>query len=308
MEDQTFTPDEIAGIFKISKHTVYELIKRGELNAFKVGNKMRIEQSEVDRFKEDMKAAPRVEKKNKTPENSLHKYPIKITGSHDFVIEHLLKFARTKITSLSLQPAFIGSLEGLMTLYHGDSDVAAIHLLDPASQTYNIPFINQLFVHEPITVLRLAAREQGFIVKRGNPKKILEFEDLLRKDVTFINRQKGSGTRFIFDYYISLHDIAPTDISGYSTEEWNHLATASSVSRGVGDVTFGIHSAASQLDLDFLPVTNEQFDLVFRWNDQNKEALETLINLIQSSSFLESCKNMEGYDFSELGQIIYDRH
>ncbi len=308
MQDPTFTPDEIAGIFKISKHTVYELIKRGELNAFKVGNKMRIEQSEVDRFKESMKATPRVEKNNKIPNNTSHQYPIKITGSHDFVIEHLLKFARKRISSLSLQPAFIGSLEGLMTLYHGDSDVAAIHLLDPTSQTYNIPFINQLFVHEPITVLRLAAREQGFILKKGNPKKIYRFKDLVRKDVTFVNRQKGSGTRFIFDSYLARQNIDPNTISGYDTEEWNHLSTASSVSRGIGDVAFGIRSAAIQLDLDFLPVTNEQFDLVFRWTDQNKEALDTIIKLIQSPSFLESCGNMEGYDFSELGQLIFDRH
>lgn len=307
LNDQLYTPDEIATIFKISKHTVYELIKRGELRAFKVGNKMRIEQAEVDRFKESMTAIPKQDKTSSPPPNSTQMYQIKMTGSHDFVIEHLLKMVQKKLQLISLQPAFIGSLEGLMTLYHGDSDVAAIHLLDPASQTYNIPFINQLFVHEPITVLRLGAREQGFIVKKGNPKEIHEFEDLLRKDVSFINRQKGSGTRFIFDYYLSLQDIAPSSITGYDNEEWTHLSTASSVSRGTGDVAFGIRSAASQLDLDFIPVTNEQFDLVFRWTDQNKAALEALITLIQSPDFSSSTAGMEGYDFSELGKIIYHK-
>ncbi|MGJ7920149.1 substrate-binding domain-containing protein [Neobacillus sp. LXY-4] len=306
MNEQTYTPDEIASIFKISKHTVYELIKRGELRAFKVGNKMRIEQSEVDRFKENMTATPKVDK-TVPPENPVRQYTVNITGSHDFVIEHLLKFARKTLHSVSIQPSFIGSLEGLMTLYHGNSDVAAIHLLDPASQTYNIPFINQLFVHERITVLRLAAREQGFIVKKGNPKKFYDFEDLKRKEISFINRQKGSGTRFIFDSYIAKHGIDPSEISGYDTEEWNHLSTALAVSRGTGDVAFGIRSAASQLDLDFIPVTNEQFDLVFRWTDQNKEALEALITLIQSAEFLESAADMEGYDFRELGTIIYNK-
>jgi putative molybdopterin biosynthesis protein len=307
LNDQLYTPDEIATLFKISKHTVYELIKRGELRAFKVGNKMRIEQTEVDRFKENMTAAPKHDNTSSTPPNSSQMYSVKITGSHDFVIEHLLKMVRKTLTSISLQPAFIGSLEGLMTLYHGESDVAAIHLLDPASQTYNIPFIKQLFVHEPITVLRLGAREQGFIVKKGNPKQIFEFEDLLRKDVSFINRQKGSGTRFIFDYYLSLKDISPTNINGYDNEEWTHLAIASAVSRGSGDVAFGIRSAASQLDLDFIPVTNEQFDLVFRWTDQNKGALQALISLIQSTDFKDSTADMEGYDFKELGKIIYSK-
>lgn len=306
MDTHTYTPDEIARLFRISKHTVYELIKRGDLQAFKVGNKMRIEQSEVDRFKENMKAAPKAEKTNPLPPNSSHHYSIKISGSHDFVIEHLLKFS--KKNSISIHPAFIGSLEGLMTLYHGDSDAAAIHLLDPASQTYNIPFINQLFVHEPITVLRLAAREQGFILQKGNPKKINNFHDLDRKDVAFINRQKGSGTRFVFDSYLAKNGIEPANLNGYDNEEWNHLAVATAVKRGAADAAFGIRSAASQLDLDFLPVTKEQFDLVFRWTDQNKEALEALIQLIQSESFLQSAVDMDGYDFSELGAIIFHRH
>lgn len=306
MNEQTFTPDEIATIFKISKHTVYELIKRGELRAFKVGNKMRIEESEVNRYKESMTAIPKHDKVN--PEvKPVHQTTVKITGSHDFVIEHLLKVASKTVASVSLQPAFIGSLEGLMTLYHGDSDVAAIHLLDPASQTYNIPFIKQLFIHEPITVLRLAAREQGFIVKKGNPKQIHDFKDLLRKDVTFINRQKGSGTRFIFDHYLSQQNIAPDDINGYEKEEWTHLSTASAISRGAGDVAFGIKTAASQLDLDFIPVTKEQFDLVFRWSEQNKDSLQALIALIQSPDFTKSTKDLDGYDFEELGKIIYNK-
>ncbi|NMD68979.1 excisionase family DNA-binding protein [Bacillus sp. DNRA2] len=306
MNGETYTPDEIASIFKISKHTVYELIKRGELRAFKVGNKMRIEEAEVNRFKESMTAVPKYEKATPEVKPALQ-FTVKITGSHDFVIEHLLKVASKTITSVSLQPAFIGSLEGLMALYHGDSDVAAIHLLDPVTKTYNIPFIKQLFIHEPITVMRLAAREQGFIVKKGNPKKILDFKDLIRKDVTFINRQKGSGTRFILDNYLSQLAIAPGDISGYEKEEWTHLSTASAISRGAGDVAFGISTAAIQLDLDFIPVTNEQFDLVFRWNEENKDALQALITLIQSPDFIESTKELDGYDFSELGKIIYTK-
>ncbi len=131
---------------------------------------------------------------------------------------------------------------------------------------------------------------------------------MLRKDVTFINRQKGSGTRFIFDSYLAKNGIEPARLNGYDNEEWTHLAVATAVSRGAADAGFGIRTAASQLDLDFLPVTKEQFDLVFRWTDQNKEALEALIQLIQSEAFIESAEDMDGYDFSELGSIIFDRH
>jgi putative molybdopterin biosynthesis protein len=308
MNEHTYTPDEIAGMFKISKHTVYELIKRGELHAFKVGNKMRIEESEVERFKESMKAAPKLDKTPPRPPSELPGYSIKVTGSHDFVIEHMLKYAKKELTSLSIIPAYIGSLEGLMTLYRDGSDVAAVHLFDPSTQTYNLPFINQLFVHEQITVLRIAAREQGIIAKKGNPKNIHSFEDLIRKDVTFTNRQKGSGTRFIFDSYLSKYNIDPSEINGYESEEWNHLSTASTVRSGLVDCAFGIRSAAIQLDLEFIPITFEHFDLVFRWTNQNKQALVDLISLIQSPQFLASVKAIEGYDFTQLGTIIYDRH
>ena len=224
------------------------------------------------------------------------------------MIEHLLKFAKKELSSFSIIPAYIGSLEGLMTLYRGGSDVAAVHLFDPSTQTYNLPFINQLFVHEPITVVRIAAREQGIMTKKGNPKSIHTFDDLVRKGVTFTNRQKGSGTRFIFDSYLSKHNIDPSDITGYESEEWNHLSTASTVRSGASDCAFGIRSAAIQLDLDFMPITIEHFDLVFRWSDQNKQGLEELLSLIQSPQFMASVQTIEGYDFTQLGTIIYDRH
>jgi len=160
MDGKTYTADEVAQIFQISKHTVYELIKRGELQAFKVGNKMRIEQAEIERFKENTKAPS----KKIQPDQSVipTSIPVRLSGSHDFLVEHFVKQS-SKNLQLQLQPTYIGSLEGLMMLYRGQCDIAAIHLLDPKSQEYNLPFINQLFIYESISVVRLASREQGFL-------------------------------------------------------------------------------------------------------------------------------------------------
>ena len=198
MDEKAYTHDEVAQIFQISKHTVYELIKRGELQAFKIGNKMRIEHTEIERFKEHMKAPARKQPAEPTSAGSNINLPIRLSGSHDFLVEHFTKQAGQAL-HMQIQPSFIGSLEGLMMLYRGQCDIAAIHLLDPASQEYNLPFIHQLFVYESILAVRLAEREQGFIVAKGNPKSILDFSDLTRKDIQFINRQKGSGTRFLLD-------------------------------------------------------------------------------------------------------------
>lgn len=297
MNNETYTPDEIAKLFKISKHTVYELIKRGELQAFKVGNKMRIDKSEVERF---MNLDSQSAKKNE------HSISIQIAGSHDFLIEHLIKYVTKQADFLSIQPTYIGSLEGLMMLYRGNCDVAAVHLLDPSSGEYNLPFIKLFFVHEPLTVIRLASREQGLIVAKGNPKDIKDFHDLTRRDITFVNRQKGSGTRFLLDSELKNKSIDPSSIKGYENEEWNHLSTASYVSRGIADAALGIRSAADQLNLDFIPIKDEKFDLVLRWTKKNEAALQHLLDIIQLTTFQESVSNLEGYNTDEFGKIIFE--
>lgn len=303
MEEKAYTPDEVAQMFQISKHTVYELIKRGELQAFKVGNKMRIEHEELERFKENTKAPAKKSIPDKTLQ-TITATPIRLSGSHDFLVEHFAKQASTAL-GLQVQPSYIGSLEGLMMLYRGQSDIAATHLLDPVSHEYNLPFIHQLFVYESILVMRLAAREQGFIVAKGNPKQIHDFPDLTRKDIQFINRQKGAGTRFLLDSKLSSFGIDPRTINGYGNEEWNHLSAASYISRGIVDVAFGIKSAAINLGLDFIPVAKENFDLVFRFTDENKQTLIELVHYLQSAAFKDSLTFLEGYDLSDLGKIIY---
>ncbi len=303
MSDTTYTPDEIAKMFKISKHTVYELIKRGELHAFKVGNKMRISPEEVERYKLSSQAYQTKVSPTVACAPTLST-TIRLTGSHDFLVEELTKYIG-KHTNVQLQPTYIGSLEGLMMVYRGAADVAAVHLLDPTSKQYNIPFIKQLFVHERISVIGLASREQGFIVAKGNPKKITSFGDLTRKDVVFVNRQKGSGTRFLLDAFLAQHEIEPNQVNGYQNEEWNHLSTASHISRRIADVGFGIRSAAEQLGLDFIPVTEEQFDLVFRWTTENEHNLQSLYQLICSEEFRASILSIPGYKLKDLGKIKY---
>ncbi|WP_349237112.1 helix-turn-helix transcriptional regulator [Bacillus sp. REN3] len=301
---QIYTPDEIAAILKISKHTVYEMIKRGDLHAFKVGNKMRIEESEFDRYKASMAAAP---DKRPAEAGTAAQQSLQLAGSHDFIVEHLVKYTAAQGTGLSISPSYIGSLEGLMMLYRGSADIAAVHLLDPVSQQYNLPFIRQLFVHEAISVMRLASREQGLIVAKGNPKNILGVKDLARKGITLINRQKGAGTRFLLDSLLAAEGLHPSDVKGYDNEEWNHLGAAAHVSRGTADAAFGIRYAASQLGLDFIPVTKEQFDLVLRWTPENKTAIQHLTDLLQFTSFKDSIAELEGYDAHDFGKIIHGK-
>src|SRR5690554_4654037 len=165
MNQKIYTPEEIAQLLQISKHTVYELIKRGELVAFKVGNKMRIEEQALDSFKRNQSTNQRKNsnhaKKTSSKKSAKSKVPIstntnslRMAGSHDILLE---KFCQTvhddESIPLTIQASFIGSLEGSMALYRNECDVAAIHLFDPKSKEYNLPFIKQFFASEPISVL-----------------------------------------------------------------------------------------------------------------------------------------------------------
>lgn len=302
MDEEMYTPDEIARLFRISKHTVYELIKRGELNAIKVGNKMRIEKSELERYKALRSTMPGRKEEIVAEQwnESLH-----IAGSHDFLVEHLIKYIAGQSDFLTVRPLFVGSLEGLLMLYRGQCDVACMHLFDPSTGEYNLPFIKMFFVLEPLTVVRLAGREQGLIIAKGNPKEIKGLHDLTRDDITFVNRQRGSGTRFLLDSFLAREKISPSDIKGYENEEWNHLSVAAQISNGKADCALGIRSAAEQLNLDFIPITKENFDLVLHWTPKNEQALKVLLDIIQLTSFKETVATLEGYDFEEFGKIIY---
>ncbi|EGL84147.1 DNA binding domain protein, excisionase family [Caldalkalibacillus thermarum TA2.A1] len=312
-ENRPYTPDEVAELLKISKHTVYELIKRGELAAFRVGNKMRIEPQDLEAYKRQTKVSALSSSTSYSTIESRNAivpgYPspaLRLAGSHDFLIEHMTRFMNSTTPSLLLHSSYIGSLEGLMMLYRGATDIAAIHLIDPATKEYNLPFIHRLFIHEPITVMRLAARTQGFIVAKNNPKNISTWEDLQREDVTFVNRQKGSGTRFLLDAHLAERKIHPQSIKGYEHEEWSHFDTAARVARGSADVALGIEAAARKLDLSFIPVATEYFDLVIRWTDENKASLTRFCQMVRSAAFKTSLKQLEGYDDEELGNIIYE--
>lgn len=307
MSDETFTPEEVAKLLKISKYTVYELVKRGELNSYRIGNKVRVQKEDLEAFIQGKKGAVVHPTQSSNSQGTLL---LRLAGSHDFLVEHLVQYLSKASQRIALQVSYIGSLEGIMMLHRGFTDMTAVHLLDPASGEYNVPFIERLFIHEPIRVLRLATRNQGLIVAEGNPKKIRGWTDLVRKDVQFINRQKGSGTRFLLDHHLNKQQISPNDISGYEKEEWNHFATASAVSRGSADAALGIESAAVKMGLSFIPLAQERFDLIARLRPENTETWEAFYSLLVSEDFRKSLHSSElnGYDFSRLGEMVYKKN
>jgi putative molybdopterin biosynthesis protein len=158
----------------------------------------------------------------------------------------------------------------------------------------------------PSLLVHLADREQGFIVLPGNPKGITSYEDLLREDVAFINRQRGSGTRVLLDYELKKRGILPTKVRGYRDEEYTHMNVAAAVLSGRADCTLGVRAAAVALGLDFIPVGVEQYDLVVARCYADDERMQALMDVIRSEEFRENVTRMGGYDTSRSGEVLWE--
>ncbi|MFP3947017.1 MAG: molybdopterin biosynthesis protein, partial [Archaeoglobaceae archaeon] len=216
-----------------------------------------------------------------------------IIGSHCVGIDVLLELMRREHPWV-VKVINVGSSGGLVAIRRGESDIAGTHLLDEETGEYNIPFISR-FGLQNVLLVKGYAREQGLIVKKGNPQGIESVEDLLRENVSIINRNPGSGTRILLDMY--LKEIAHSKvldleemvkkIEGYSMEAKSHTAVATGVLMDKADVGMGIKTAADRYGLDFIPLRDEEYDFVIRKDRVDKEAVEQFISTLRSSEFKE---------------------
>ena len=196
----------------------------------------------------------------------------------------------------------VGSTGGLMALKRGIAHLAGSHLLDPETGEYNITYIRRLIPDVPVKGINLVLRQQGLIIAKGNPKKITGLEDMVRKDLTFINRQAGSGTRILLDFRLKELGLDPSLIHGYEEEEFTHMAVAVAVLSGRADMGLGIYAAARALDLDFIPVVQEEYDLVIPDKFFEEKKIQALLSVIRSADFQKAVKALGGYDLSLTGQ------
>jgi putative molybdopterin biosynthesis protein len=228
---------------------------------------------------------------------------IVIIGSHDITLDVLANEMRAADRGVRIASGNVGSLGGLMALQKGTAHVAGSHLLDPETGEYNIPYIKRYLKKVPVHVFNLAEREQGLIIRKGNPYKVSGIEDLVRGDLRFVNRQQGSGTRVLFDYKLQEMGIDPSQILGYDNEEYTHMNVAVAILNGVADVGLGIMAAARALDLDFIPVLKEQYDLVIPSSLVNDWKLQLLIGVARSEGFKERVKGLGGYNPERSGVL-----
>jgi putative molybdopterin biosynthesis protein len=225
-------------------------------------------------------------------------------GSHDPAIDVLANFVATRHPGRRVSAANVGSFGGLLALKRGECHFGGCHLLDEETGVYNIPYLERVLEGRHAYLVHLAVRDQGLIVAPGNPKGIHSLADLTRADMTFVNRQRGSGTRVLLDYELKQAGIQPATIRGYQREEFTHLAVAAAVMGGSADAGLGVLAAARALQLDFVPLLKEQYDLVVGAEFWAADVLKPLREALASSAFRRAVDELGGYDVSRMGEVL----
>lgn len=223
-------------------------------------------------------------------------------GSHDIVMDIINdELIKESFGKINLSSTHVGSFQGLLSIRKGESHISPIHLFDVESETYNIPFINK-YIDQNVALIKLVKRTQGLIVKKGNPLNIKSIKDLV--NVRYINRQKGSGTRILFDYLIKKNNIKKSDINGYEREEFTHMSLAKAIDNGDADCGLGVYSAAHIFDLDFIPICEEDYDLLLKEDMLESKYIEHLLSTINKESFRKRVENLGGYNLKNMGEIV----
>lgn len=228
-----------------------------------------------------------------------------IIGSHDNTLDILADQIRRTSGSVSISSSHVGSMGGLMAIKKGACHMAGSHLLNPDDGSYNISYINRYLPDTPLRVVNLVMRDQGLILPKGNPEAVRGLEDLSREGLVFINRQPGSGTRILLDYKLKELGITPGQIAGYDNEEYTHMSVAVAVLSGRADAGLGIHAAARALDLDFLPVVTEQYDLVIPEAHFHSHSVQSILETIRTEEFKQRVESLGGYGTAKTGTIVY---
>ncbi|WP_457572714.1 molybdopterin biosynthesis protein [Desulfolithobacter sp.] len=226
------------------------------------------------------------------------------TGSHDLCLDLLHDFLKKSIPAYPLASTHVGSLGGIMAIRDNMTHMAGSHLLDPKSGEYNVSYLKRYLKDRDVALITLVHRQQGFMVRPGNPKDIKSVHDLVREDITFINRQAGSGTRVLLDFELEKADLDPDEILGYDSEEYTHMAVAVAVLSGKADAGLGILAAARALGLDFIPVTEERYDLIIPEEFLDLEMIRRVLEIIATSEFKQAVEAMGGYSTKETGNRV----
>ena len=229
------------------------------------------------------------------------KNTILFIGSHDPLVDEISRILIQKNSQYTLSSAHVGSMGGIQAIRRGEAHLAGIHLLNEKDGSYNQSFVNKYFPNGEAALIECVGRTQGIMVAKKNPKNITNISSLCNSDIRYINRQKGSGTRILFDYLCKKEGIPTDSIHGYDHEEFTHNDVAKLIAKGEADAGMGVHAAAKLYDLDFIPIYIEQYDLLIPDAMKNHPGIIEIIDILKSEEFAEKAAMLGGHTLNKPG-------
>lgn len=231
--------------------------------------------------------------------------PLRFAGSHDLAVELLIQRLQERAPGQGPQAAFVGSLGGLMALARDEADIAGVHLWDAMTGTYNLPYVRRLLPGRRLALVTLAHRALGLIVPPGNPQGVGRLEDLIGDGVRWVNRQSGSGTRVWLDDQLVEKGVDHAQIEGYERLETTHMGVAQAVRSGQATAGLGIQAAAAAYGLQFVPLTEEVYQLVVPETLWDSPVWQAVLATIRSESFRSAVAELKGYNVAAAGQAVW---
>ena len=295
MTDMLMTTKELAAYLSLNEKKIYALVKKGAIPFTKVTGKYLFPRDLINRWIEDSIVATSTGKGDGR---------VMITGSHDPAVDLLASEVNRRYADFTMLTASVGSTRGIEMLRDGGTDMAGIHILDPETSGYNLPWLEKHTPGLKPVVVHFARRSQGLIVAKGNPLGISGIEDLAKKGLRFAGRQKGSGTRLLFEHLAARAGLDPAVIGRSVGEVATHTEVAQAVRTGMADTGMGVKSAAVAARLDFIHLTEESFDIAVSRRNFYSEPVQKCLEVVRSLSFREKVSGMGGYDMKDSGSVI----
>ena len=306
-QNKSLSTQEVADILHVSKSTIYDLIRRGEIHSYKIGRKVRFTQDDVDayiarsRHEHSTRPVKNIDTHSTllTPQKT--EQPELIISGQDVVLDILANYLQQE--GVNTARTYLNSFEGLLSLYQDNIQVAACHLFD--GEGFNTSFVRSLLPGIPAVLVNVSYRTQGFYIRKGNPKGIRGWSDLGRSDITVLNRRVGSSARILMDTQLKRLGIPASRVKGYDRIMKSHLTMAAAVAAGEADLALGTERISRQIDeLDFIPLLEERFDVVIKKENMETEAVQKLLKILQMPAFRREIAHFSGNDYRDMGAII----
>ena len=306
-QNKSLSTQEVAEILHVSKSTIYDLIKKGEIHSYKIGRKVRFTQDDVDayiarsRHEHSTRPVKNIDTHSTLLTPPKEELPELIISGQDVVLDILANYLQQE--GVNTARTYLNSFEGLLSLYQDNIHVAACHLFDGFD--YNASFARSLMPGIPAVLVNVSYRTQGFYVQKGNPKGIKGWSDLGREDITVLNRRVGSSARILMDTQLKQLGISASKVKGYDKIMKSHLTMAAAIAAGEADLAIGTERISRQIEnLDFIPLLEERFDFVIKKDMMETEAVQTLLKVLQMPAFRKEIAHFSGNDYRDLGKII----